>query len=394
MISVKSIESPKRINREFIYQFLPSKLEPISKNKFVQFKNRNLKSSYLIDIVHNLILKFYFKKENKFPLSSLILKEKYGFIYNYYIDYLVENEILILNKNYLKGSNSRIYSLNSEILNSEISRFKSTEKILLKKYCKKFNQYEIDQNNIINRDVKLKLIEDLYHIKIEFDRVIFYLDSIKNNIDNYNRNKYSAESIKEGHIFYHFDQYGRMHTNFTILKSFIRKNCLLIDGEETCEIDIPNSQPLFLSKLIHSIDSKWINKEELDFFTKLVESGKYYQFLINKLDLPSKSEAKDITYKVMFGQNRKSSDSDVKFQSLFPTIHLFVKFYKKEFSDYRIISHHLQKMESNLIFNKVISKIIEIDPKIRIVTIHDSLIVQKKWKDLVSSILDEEISKI
>lgn len=392
MISIESIKnSPKGIQREFIYQFLPIRLENISKSKFIQFKGKNLKSSYIIDIIHNLILKYYFKKENKFPLSSLILKEKYGYIYNYYIEFLVENKILNLDRNYLKGSNSRIYSINNIILKEDILRFRNKENILLKKYSKKYDQYEIDKNNIIHRDIKLKLTEDLKHIQIQFDRVIFYLDSIKDNIDSYNRNRYSSESIKEGHIFYHFDQYGRMHTNFTILKSFIRKNCLIIDGEETCEIDIPNSQPFFLSRLIELTDSKWVDKKEMDFFTNLVKSGEYYQYLINNLNLKSKSDAKDLTYKVMFGQNKKSSDSDIKFSSIFPTIHNFIKIYKKEYSDYKVLSHHLQKMESNLIFNRVISKIMDTDPSIRCVTIHDSIIVQKKWKDLVTNILSKEI---
>ena len=129
----------------------------------------------------------------------------------------------------------------------------------------------------------------------------------------------------------------------------------------------------------------------MDFFTDLVKSGEYYQYLINNLDLKSKSDAKDLTYKVMFGQNKKSSDSDIKFSSIFPTIHNFIKIYKKEYSDYKVLSHHLQKMESNLIFNRVISKIMDTDPSIRCVTIHDSIIVQKKWKDLVTNILSEEI---
>ncbi len=143
MISIKSIKnSQKGVQREFIYQFLPIRLENISKSKFIQFKGKNLKSSYIIDIVHNLILKYYFKKENKFPLSSLILKEKYGYIYNYYIEFLVEAKILNLDRNYLKGSNSRIYSINNIILREDILRFRNKENILLKKYSKKYDQYE------------------------------------------------------------------------------------------------------------------------------------------------------------------------------------------------------------------------------------------------------------
>ena len=42
-------------------QFLPEILENISNNKSFSYKNKKLKTSYIIDIVHNLILKYYFK---------------------------------------------------------------------------------------------------------------------------------------------------------------------------------------------------------------------------------------------------------------------------------------------------------------------------------------------
>jgi hypothetical protein len=88
--------------------------------------------------------------------------------------------------------------------------------------------------NLIEEDIRAKLVTDLFSVKIEFDRAIFFLDSLKyQDYDIYNRNIYSVECINNQHIFYHFDNYGRLHTNYTILKSFIRKNCLLIDGEET-----------------------------------------------------------------------------------------------------------------------------------------------------------------
>ena len=271
-------------DKRLTLQFLPEQLFELSKSKNFTFKNQKLKSAYIIDIVHNLLLKYYFKKDNLFTLSSLILKDKYGYLYNYYIDFLRENQIILLKKNYLKGTNSRIYSLNDSILNGNILRYQNSDKVLLKKYIAKHLQFEIDKASLISKDIKLKLIDDLYSVKIDFARSIFFLDSLKKqDIDIYNRNRYSVESINEQQIFYHFDSYGRMHTNFTILKSFIRKNCLLIDNEETCEIDISNSQPLFLSKIIRDSNTNWVNKNEFDLFSILVLSGNYYQYLIDNL---------------------------------------------------------------------------------------------------------------
>ena len=120
---------------------------------------------------------------------------------------------------------------------------------------------------INSKKIKNKLIKDLFSVKIDFQKSIFYLDSVSSDNDIYNKNKYVIESIKGNHIFYHFDAFGRMHTNFTILKSYIRKNCLLINGEETFEKDISNSQPLFLYKLIHDTDIFIVDKKELDYLS-------------------------------------------------------------------------------------------------------------------------------
>lgn len=373
-------------------QFLPECLIELSLQKNFFYKEQKLKSAYIIDIIHNLLLKYYFKKENSFTLSSVILKDKYGYLYNYYIDFLKEKDIIKMQKNYLKGSNSRIYSINESIINGRILRYSNDDKVLIKKYITKHLQFELDRNSIIDRTIKKKLISDLYSVQIQFERSIFYLDSLKNeDIDIYNRNKYSVESINDKHIFYHFDSYGRMHTNFTILKSFIRKNCLLIDGEETFEIDIQNSQPLFLSKLIEESNSRWINEDEFRLFSILVQSGKYYQYLIDNLSLKDKSLAKDLTYKVLFGQNRINSKSDKLFSKLFPTIHNFIKLYKSEKKDYKILAHDLQKAESNLVFNKIIRKIIQYDSDIKLITVHDSIIAPKKYKEIISELFFNEI---
>lgn len=373
-------------------QFLPECLLDLSKNKNFIYKAQKLKSSYIIDIVHNSLLKYYFKKENKFTLSAIILKSKYGYLYNYYIDYLKDSGILTLKKNYLKGRNCRIYSFNESILTSKILRFNNQDRVLIKKYVQKHLKYELERHGIIEQDIKIKMIQDLYSVGIQFDRAMCYLDTLKNeDLDIYNRNKYSIESINKQHIFYHFDTYGRMHTNFTILKSFIRKNCLLIDGEETCEIDIKNSQPLFLSKLIERSSTRWVKHDEFELFSTLVKAGNYYQFLVDKLNLDSKLSAKKLTYKVFFGQNREKSKIDSMFISLFPTIHNFIKLYKTEHKDYKVLAHDLQKAESNLVFNKIIKRIMITKPQIQIITVHDSIIVKKRYRNFVSDIFFGEI---
>jgi len=375
-------------------QFLPQSLENLSKEKTFIYKGQKLKSAYVIDIVHNLILKYYFKKENKFHLLATILKEKYGHLYNYYIDYLIEIGIIVMLSKHQKGKSSRVYAIRETILRGKIIRYNNRDTTLLKKYKNKVSQVEESgiENSLIDNDIKTKLVNDLFGVDIQFDKSIFYLDNVKErDTDIYNRNRYSVECINEKHIFYHFDNYGRMHTNFTILKSFIRKNCLLIDGEETHEIDIKNSQPLFLTKLIQDIGTKWVTKGEFDLFKTLTINGNYYQYVMNAIGTNDRGMVKELTYKVLFGRNGATSKADKIFSSLFPQIHHFIKLYKKENGDYKILAYELQKAESNLIFNKIIRQIITLYPDIKIITVHDSIIIPRRNKDEVSAIFQTKL---
>jgi hypothetical protein len=392
---VRKFEISKNLHsKKYSIQFLPESLMEESFKKNVTHKSQKLKTAYLIDIVHNLILKYYFKKENLFNLSSVVLKEKYGYLYNYYIDYLVNKETLKLVKKHQKGKNARIYKLNDRVVKGKILRYKNEDKILLKKYktaVSLIEKQDIDSNSI-NADVKRKLVEDLFHIQIQYDKAIFFLDSTLQDVDIYNRNKYSVECINDKHIFYHFDNFGRMHTNFTILKSFIRKNCLLIDREETFEIDIKNSQPLFLCKLIESDGMSIVNQSEFELFKFLTYNGKFYQYLMDNSNHTDKKTVKKFIYKVFFGKNFNSKGDDL-FKSLFPTIHQFIKFYKKKHGDYRILSHDLQNLESNLVFNKIVKELMYIYPEIKLITIHDSIICSQKYKEIVERIFNQNLEK-
>jgi hypothetical protein len=391
----KPIDLGKKLSdKKSSLQFLPKSLEDLKDVKFITYKGVKLKTAYIFDIINNLILKYYFKKENRYALNATVLKDKYGYLYNYYIEYLVNRETIIMLNNYKKGVSSRIYSLNDGIFKSKIKRYRNTDKVLLKKYKKKiFDTLDFTEDkNLIDGVIKEKLISDLFSVDIDLERSIFFLDSLKDkDLDIYNRNLYSVDCINDKHIFYHFDSYGRMHTNFTILRSFIRKNCLLMDGEETCEIDISNSQPLFLTKLIKDSNTSWVREDEFEIFKEITKNGTYYQYLMQNLHISNKKEAKELTYKVLFGRNSTNSKADKLFKQVFPTIHNFIRLYKKEKGDYKILAYDLQKMESNLIFNKIIRKVMDINPEIKIITVHDSIITSKKNRNEINAIFQTEL---
>ena len=117
--------SNKLKSKQYSLQFLPKSLEDVSKEDKFFFKGKKLQTAYIIDIVHNLLLRYYFKKENLFNLSSVILKEKYGYLYNYYMEYLVHINVIYVSKEYKQGSNARVYKLRQHIIDEQISRYKN-----------------------------------------------------------------------------------------------------------------------------------------------------------------------------------------------------------------------------------------------------------------------------
>jgi hypothetical protein len=60
---------------------------------------------------------------------------------------------------------------------------------------------------------------------------------------------------------------------------------------------------------------------------------------------------------------------------------------------YKEMSHILQKMESDFIFNKVIKTIIEKIPEVKLFTIHDSIVFQKKYLPEISVIFNNFLKK-
>jgi hypothetical protein len=117
----------------------------------------------------------------------------------------------------------------------------------------------------------------------------------------------------------------------------------------------------------------------------------YYQYVMDHIGTKDKPKVKEMTYKVLFGKNMASSKADKVFKELFPTIHNFIRLYKKEKGDYRILAYELQKAESSLIFNKIIKQIKKSVPNMKIVTVHDSIIVPRSQRDAAEAIFKTKL---
>lgn len=392
--------------KDFLYQFIPKKFEYLLKTKKIVYKNINLKTDYLINIIHELILKYYFQKDEiiekelRFNMWSTILRLNYGSKYNYYIDYLIEKEFMKMVSDYFKNQKARTYMLNMTSL-PNIIKCKVNDKVLMKKHSQEFlTKTFLNYNNSpISIDIRKKLVDDLYKIKIDVDSSVSYLNKLREDREiyyaKYQKNMISVENIGTGNIFFKFDEYGRMHTNFTVLKKEIREEYIKFDNLSTYELDIKNSQPLFLIVLMkETLPLSTLIKPDVSRYIDLVKNGLIYEEIVEKCKLKSRKEAKIMMYRVLFGKNGHKRRENVLFRESFPTIYEFIRNYKESAKDYKKLSHDLQLRESDFIFNKVVKHLMINLPDMPIFTIHDSISIPIKYKDKVKNIFDYHLRNI
>jgi hypothetical protein len=185
-----------------------------------------------------------------------------------------------------------------------------------------------------------------------------------------------------------------LHCNLTNIDSKLRK-FLTIEGRGLSQVDIANSQPLFLGMVMKR--NSTVEANELDKYLKIVCSGLFYEFLAEKmlgdpidLDIPEVRSKfkKSIFSGVLFDMNRnKLSKYEVLFQKEFPTIFATVRTIKSK--DHNALAIMLQKMESHFIFDAVAIIDKEIGRGIApLLTIHDSIVSTGEYIDTVKQIME------
>lgn len=366
-------------------------------------KTVTLKTHLLLDIYNNMYHKKYHMRENVVVLNTEILRKKYGPDYNHYIEYLKCQGVLIKTKEYIVGIQGRSYRLNKIDTKTPHKKYTYFGASFVKKINKRQAEIRTEINNYIPLDIQEMLIEDLNYISLEIDKAKEILLTLKSNnkieTGKYYYNLLHIEKIMDVNQRYAtFDRYGRMHTDFTTIKKDIRKTCLKIDGLETVELDICNSQPRFLIEILKE-NMDLLDQKEYNKYVKYCKEGTLYDKIveISRIDLMryrlNRSEAKLLVYKVFFGRNGKTCKFSRIFGKMFPTILQFIKKYKMDHGNHAKLSHTLQLRESKLVFSKIVREIKNKYPEIRLFTVHDSLIIPKIYKQEVEAIFDRLISE-
>lgn len=347
-------------------KYLINKFDILTKQKTINYQNTKLKTINLINIIDMFLQYYTFFNKDNIKLNSRILKQLYTSQYVLYLNYLIDNNFIILWKNYSVGYKSKTFKLHPSIKKYKIY---SINIDIPDKLYNKIKLINITTNSNIDEWIKDKLIDDLYKIDIDIDGAINWLNN--NIIDEKVKliNLTTCNKIYNKDIYYSFDNYGRFHTNFTVLKKQIRNNFLKINNFNIKEIDIINSQPFFLYILM-----KKYGFQDFEGFDIDVLNGKIYD-KIASISGKTRNEVKPNIYSVLFGKNITKTFWNILFDNLYPNVYKWIKEYKSKNKSYKIIAQELQFIESDFIFNNLIPNILLYDAKLPIITIHDSIII-------------------
>lgn len=362
-----------------VVRFLPKKLSYLTNSKKVSYREegkvRYLSSWKVIEVIHLFLFQYFTRHKNKLELNSQVLKGLFGNEYIYVLRYLIDIKFIKKGSKYIPREKSQSYVLRRNIRESEMIEAKVSKP---KTAGKRIN---LPSNTTIPSEIREMLIDDMSLMSIDYESAKKYLSENTKSERSYMKNLYCIEAIKSGELYYKFDKYGRMHTNFSILKKEIRQNYLYLGGEEIAEIDLPNSQPLFLYKKIGDDGFyKW------DRYDEDVLSGCFYENIQHQLNC-DRRQAKQSVYHVLFGPTKNDLNHTV-FKSLYPNVYQWICDYKKATGKYKILSHELQRIESQFIYNTVIQRIKEERPHIPLITVHDSILFPVSDKEYISDIFN------
>ena len=303
--------------------------------------------------------------------------------------FLLRNNIIQCNNKYYKGEVSKGYKVNTAVTGKYWLYETITDKLL----TKKLNMHRLDNHSQIRKKGKGYEIALywLHEIEINYRKAYQYTHKFRAiDSEKYNAYSYSIKELKHRKYRSLIDDNKRMHHNLSNLASVFRKH-LHISGERLGQIDIKNSQPLFL--YLHLIDSKEVDRQELIKYGENCIKGQFYETLASeqntKLNAHNRKEYKQKVFaSIFFGKDYEvMSETEKAFNRLYPTIHAYMTKLKRE-QGYRVISEILQKSEADFIY-KAITYIDKCTGyhKVPLLAIHDCIVTTESNLESVTELL-------
>lgn len=356
-------------DRKYINMFVPRRIWHLTQSDKFIFNGRELRCADAIDFSHTMAISLHFFNRTRVNLSTQVLKKKYGANYARYIEWAKSINMIELVSNHYKGRFSRQYQISDEVM-QDLMRYKMRNRRLMRMYSKLsselLSQRLIDDSDPVRRQHAL-LAKDMSKFTIDMQLAKEIIQQEQLDESKRSHLEWIMDSINNKQFFWSSDEYGRMHTNFTVLKKCIRNGAITCSGQPIDEVDIVNSQPLFLTILMrkHGVLDNFRD------FVLDVRNGQMYD-QISKYSGVTRSRAKKLCFTVLYGKNNDSNENKI-FRGIYPSVWQWLKKIKIEQKNYRFVAHELQRMEAEWMFNRLMPELRQRIPDTAFFTVHDSV---------------------
>jgi hypothetical protein len=239
-----------------------------------------------------------------------------------------------------------------------------------------------------------------------------------------------VEYLREGELWFTVDDYGRIHTNLTNMPKTLRRY-LSVDGKRLIDVDIGESQPLFMGMaLARSEESATVTQEhtereregdrhplslmmdsimmdknpqvsgkidraclspDLRSYLALCESRGLYQAVANQLG-STRDKTKNRVMVALYAKPSLRTPVRTVLERLFPSVMQAMRRIKTP--NHRRLAHFAQRIESQFMFGRVMSRIMEERPDLFVSTIHDSILTTDGDADFVRQVMLDEFTRM
>lgn len=365
-----------------------------------------------------------FNRVSKSSFSEIIKNKT---TLNKAIKFLEDNTIIDVDHNYSKDLKlSKGYRVNINLQGGKILDKLIIDKALVKnrmaklvefydkieygiqfsksKYIKEFNinkeaaLSDLDKNTYedlclvedINEDMANRLV---YGMPTTLDRIYLMNGNSKYQVENILRNSQNhmtlINNIVDGKLYFsRCDVNGRLNSNLTNLPTYLRKH--IIGADNLYNIDIKNSQPLFLyASLIK--DGGIPIDGDIAKYGELVTEGKLYEYIQDmyfehKGKVIDRLQAKNMCFKIFYSKVDSYQPFKEFFGMLFPTLMEYIN--TKNSKSNSKLAIEMQKSESEFIIDSMVKKELK-NVGINPFTIHDSFVVNKEEVELTMELIKE-----
>jgi hypothetical protein len=239
----------------------------------------------------------------------------------------------------------------------------------------------------------------------------------------------AAEQLRQGDLWFTVDAHGRLHTNLTSLPRWLRSR-LTVDGFRLVNVDISESQPLFLGLALalttdrHEsrgrgqgtggtgthphhlmldntmLDSapQFVGKSgrrrlpaDMRRYLETVEARGLYRAVAGRLRA-TRDEVKRRVLAVFFDKPGHHNRVSRVMDELFPGVMAAMR--QAKWGDYRRLAHFAQRIESAFMFGRVMPRIMAARLDLFVGTIHDSILTTAGDAEFVREVMLDEFARL